>query len=164
MSRSFLNSGTLIVIFPLIRYSWHCERILTLPDFSADILQEKKGGKSGKTFFLSLFLLLEHSSRGNEGIFHTYLWEKTVPGIRNRLPSYRPVKNVPFHRWEHFSHTELCIQSHMGGGINVPVSTWEISLFWKVNFQWEASFGSLLAKVYWPFSKPFSYYNPESRV
>jgi hypothetical protein len=33
-------------------------------------------------------------------------------------------------------------------GINVPVSTWEFPLFWKVIFQREASFGSLFVTVY----------------
>jgi hypothetical protein len=34
-------------------------------------------------------------------------------------------------------------KNRVSKGINVPVSTWEFPLFWKVIFQREASFGSL---------------------
>jgi hypothetical protein len=34
-------------------------------------------------------------------------------------------------------------------GKNVPVSTWEFPLFWRVIFQREASFGSLFVTVQW---------------
>jgi hypothetical protein len=39
-------------------------------------------------------------------------------------------------------------KNRVSEGINVPVSTWEFPLFWKVIFQREASLGSLFVTVY----------------
>jgi hypothetical protein len=41
-----------------------------------------------------------------------------------------------------FPHRRM-YKNRVSGGINVPVSTWEFPLFWRVFFQREASFGSL---------------------
>ncbi len=39
-------------------------------------------------------------------------------------------------------------KTRVSGGKNVPASTWEFSLFWRVIFQREASFGSLFVTVW----------------
>jgi hypothetical protein len=39
-------------------------------------------------------------------------------------------------------------KNRVSDGKNVPVSTWEIPLFWRVIFQREASFGSLFVTVH----------------
>ncbi len=92
--------------------------------------------------------------RGKAGIFRKYPWKTrnaaNFPEISVSKDNSRNFTflDVPVHRRECFSRTEECIKNRGSAGINVPVSTWEFSLLWRVIFQREASFGSLFVTVH----------------
>ena len=73
--------------------------------------------------------------------------EISVRKVNSRkFPFLRPVKCSRSWTGTLFPHRRM-YKNRVSEGINVPVSTWEFPLFWKVIFQREASFGSLFVTV-----------------
>ena len=95
--------------------------------------------------------------------------EISVRKVNSRkFPFLRPVKCSRSWTGTLFPHRRM-YKNRVSEGINVPVSTWEFPLFWKVIFQREASFGSLFVTVqvqtffYIELNEPFFTFPPRDK-